>query len=168
VASYMRESINGNITVQFISVRTGMDVLDSLCRAVRIEPNGTTEVFENKTVHVPSAQDPDKPFDVSKADPFLIYTTLTTHDKQVASDVSWPEPIKYLDFPDRGVQVEYSEDKHKVFVSAEKPVKSFVFAEKEGMKLSDNGFDLVPGKKTEVHVQGVAADALQWRYVGIP
>ncbi|KAL5430465.1 hypothetical protein PMIN07_009639 [Paraphaeosphaeria minitans] len=168
VASNMRESINGNITVHFISVRTGKEVLDPLERAVRIDANGTTEVLGNEKVNVPNAQDPDKPFDTSKADPFIIYTTLTIHDKQVASNVSWPEPIKYLDFPDRGVRVEYSDDKKTVFVSAERPVKGFVFAEKEGLNLSDNGFDLVPGRRTEVHVQGSAADALQWTYVVHP
>ncbi|KAJ4298969.1 hypothetical protein N0V90_004213 [Kalmusia sp. IMI 367209] len=167
VASNIRESIVGNVTVKFISVKTGKEVLEPQERAVRIEPNGTTEVFENESVEVPSKQDPNKPFDVSKADPFIIYTSLLVYDKQVATDVSWPEPIKYLDLSERGVHLEYSEDKKKVYVSATKPVKGFVFCEKEGVKLSDNGFDIVPGEKKEVRVEGCAADELEWRYVSV-
>lgn len=165
-ATSLRESIDGNVTVRFISVRSGRDIFDPLERAVRIEPNGTTEIFANKKVVGQSAQDPDTSFDTLKADPFVIYATLSIQDKQIASDVSWPEPIKYLSFSDRGVRFEYSEDKSKVFVSAERPVKGFVFAEKDGLKLSDNGFDLIPGRVTEVHVRGSPADTLQWRYIG--
>lgn len=168
VASNMRESINGNVTVRFISIKTGKDVLDALERAVFIEPNGTTEVFGNERVDVRNAQDPNKPFDISKADPFVVYATLTIHDKQIAREVSWPEPIKYLSFPDRGVHLEYPEGKNIVVVSATKPVKGFVFAEREGVKLSDNGFDLVPGEKKEVHILGGSTDRLRWRYVDMP
>jgi len=51
------------------------------------------------------------------------------------------------------------------FVSVERPIKGFVFNEKKGVKLSDNGFDVVPGEKREVRVEGCRADELEWRYV---
>lgn len=168
VASSLRESVAGNVTVKFISVKTGKEVRESVQRAVLIESNGTTEVLENEIVDVTKGQDPNTPLNTAKADPFVIYTTLTVFGKQVAADVSWPEPIKYLSFADRGVQVQYSDDKRKLHVSVSKPVKGFVFDEREGVRLSDNGFDIVPGETKEVHVQGCAADELRWKYIDMP
>jgi len=60
--------------------------------------------------------------------------------------------------------VRYSEDKQTVFVYTAKPVKGFVLEEDTERRLSDNGFDLVPGEMKEVHVEGLAT-TLRWRYV---
>ena len=88
--------------------------------------------------------------------------------KCVAEDVAWPEPIKYLDFQDREVQVRCLERvPNEAYISAAKPVKGFVFDEREGVRLSDNGFDIMPGPERTVHVQGCKAKELTWRYVGM-
>jgi beta-mannosidase len=42
-----------------------------------------------------------------------------------------------------------------------------VFSEKEGVKLSDNGFDVMPYEKKEVMVNGCAVDELKWIHVGL-
>lgn len=168
VASSLRETVKGEIKVRFISVKTGKEVRVSMERAVSIEPNGTTEVLEKEGVDVTGEQGPDEPFDTAKADPFVIHVVLTVDDKQVASDVSWPEPIKYLGFSDRDVQVECLDGGKKALVSAAKPVKGFAFDERDSVKLSDNGLDLVPGEKKEVLIQGCAAEELRYRFVGMP
>jgi len=165
IASNRTEKLKGEVVVKFISVKSGKEVIPSFKEAVDINANGTTEVFRSRRVNIPNPQDSNAPFDTSKADPFIIYTTLSIDGGQVISDISWPEPIKYLSFGDRGVSITYSDDKISAVVSTERPVKGFTFSEKQGVKLSDNGFDLVPGEKKKVQITGCKADALEWRYV---
>ncbi|KAF1970035.1 glycoside hydrolase [Bimuria novae-zelandiae CBS 107.79] len=166
VASCLQEPADGNVSVRFISVRTGEEVAERIERAVRIQANGTTDVLVNHcpTTTIPK-QDPNAPFDTKKADPFVIYTKLEVYGKLVATDVSWPEPIKYLSFADRGVKVEYSEDGKKVYVEVDKPVKGFVFEESAEVRVEENGFDVVPGERREVRVRGGRAEEVGWRFV---
>ncbi|KAF2680847.1 glycoside hydrolase family 2 protein [Lentithecium fluviatile CBS 122367] len=165
VVSSKTEKLKAELVVRFVSVKSGKECLSELRKEVQIEANGTTDAYLNHKVEIPDLQDPKTAFDTSKADPFVIHATLNIEGKQVASDVSWPDPIKYLTFPDRGVSVFYLEDESVVTVACEKPVKGFVFSEKQGVRLSDNGFDVVPGEKKEVHVVGCKTDGLEWRYV---
>jgi len=172
VANNMRDSMDGYVTVRFVSIKTGKEVLERIERAVRIGSNGTTEVLRNEKVSIPDAQVPDKPFDMAKCDPFVIHATLSAFNRQVASDISWPEPIKYLNLTDRklgtDIKFEYPNHGRSVVVSVLRPVKGFVFAEKKGIKLRDNGFDLVPGEEKEVWVDGEGCSPadMKARWVG--
>jgi beta-mannosidase len=165
VASNKVTKSEGNIAVRFISVRTGKDVYQSLGMNVNIKENGTTEVIKGQNVELPGAKDAQTPFDMSKVDPFVIHVSLTIEGEIVATDVSWPDPIKYLSFPDRGVKVEILSDDLTAIVSAKRPVKGFVFREKQGLKLSENGFDLVPGESKKVIIEGRGAHDLKWDFV---
>jgi beta-mannosidase len=42
-----------------------------------------------------------------------------------------------------------------------------VINEREGVKLSDNGFDLMPNDSKEVQMTGCMANELSWLYIGI-
>ncbi|KAK7991290.1 glycoside hydrolase [Apiospora saccharicola] len=146
------------LAVKFVSVKTGEEVAEAIVKQVSSGQlgNGTTEILHDARVEPPAKQDNDLAYDLAsynndhnydlaEADPFVIHVTL--HDAKgqlVASDCSWPDPIKYLHFPDRGVQVRYP-DKFTAVVTAEKPVKGFVFGEVSQAALSDNGFDIMPG-----------------------
>ncbi|KAF2870056.1 glycoside hydrolase superfamily [Massariosphaeria phaeospora] len=167
VASNKREELHGEVIVKFISIRSGKELSAPLVKPVKIAPNGTSDVLQNHTFQLPHLEDDKTPFDLSKVDPFVISATLSIDGNEVASDTSWPDPIKYLTFPDRGVEVKYSDDGARAFVSARRPVKGFVFSEKQGVKLSDNGFDVLPGRMREVAVEGIEAEQLQWMYVGM-
>jgi hypothetical protein len=64
-------------------------------------------------------------------------------------------------------------DSHTLGVSAERPVKGFVFQQTREMgAVSDNGFDLVGGIENEVVVRfekGIDdGRALRWTYLGAP
>lgn len=166
IANSTMAKMTGEVVIKFMSVGTGKEVLPRIEENVAIQPNGTTNVLQNRKVTQPETWDEERPFDLSGADPFVIVATLSVEKEHVASDVSWPEPIKYLSFPDRGVRLRYSNDALKAFVDAERPVKGFVFSEREGVTLSDNGFDIIPGETKEIHVQGCKADELEWMYVG--
>jgi beta-mannosidase len=165
VASSRAETLKGAVVVKFISIRSGKEVLDKLEEDVLIGPNGTTDIIQNRKVSLPKPQGPDTAYDTSKADPFVMYASLIIEGKEVATDISWPDPIKYLSFPDRGVNVEYSDDQSTMTVSASRPVKGFVFSETQDTKLSDNGFDLIPGESKVVKVIGGSPKELKWKYV---
>jgi beta-mannosidase len=166
ISNIRPEPREGKIIVRFISIRSGEEIRPAIFKDVHIEPNGTTEVYKNYKVEVPQ-QDPNEPYDISKADPFVIKAHLATDRQEVTMQYSWPEPIKYLDFSDRGLTIEYKVDGSLVRISAPKPVKGFVFSEREGVTLSDNGFDIMPGWPKGVRVTGGRAQDLKWRYVGM-
>ncbi|KAK7753810.1 hypothetical protein SLS62_004176 [Diatrype stigma] len=131
------------LTVRVISIRTGEDVQTLLTRKpITAQPNSTTEIL--KDYAVPSSkQDMGKaepPFDISQVEPIIIHAVIEADDHVIASDTCWPQPLKYLDFSDRGVKIKASSPT-QLSISASRPVKSFVIEERRGVKISDNGFD---------------------------
>jgi beta-mannosidase len=173
VANSKTRGLTGEVAVRYISVRTGEDVVRSEKVGVEVLENGTTEVFQGKKIYVAGTKDENgnTTFDNSlDADPFVVHATLSIDGEVVSSDVSWPDPIKYLRFPDRGVEVKYEDGGRKAVVSAKRPVKGFVLSEKQGIALSHNGFDLVPGEDREVSVisEGEMVEGLGWTYVEKP
>ncbi|KAF2009712.1 glycoside hydrolase family 2 protein [Aaosphaeria arxii CBS 175.79] len=165
VASSSGDEAKATVEVKFLSIRDGKEVEPAINLDITIQGNGTTEVIQERKVEKSNGQDPRKPFEPSKADPFIIYAVLSINGKEVATDVSWPDPIKYIQFPPREPQIRYSEDKSTIFISAVTPIKGFVFSELQGTKLSDNGFDLIPGVTKTITVSGVPADRLKWAYI---
>ncbi|KAK8085836.1 glycoside hydrolase [Apiospora hydei] len=161
----------GRLTVKFISVKTGKQVAEPIEVGISSQTNDCIQLINDARVQSKCIkQDSREPYNPSQSDPFVIYARLHTADDQlISSDCSWPDPIKYLDFSaDRGVNIAYSEDKSTAVVTAEKPVKCFVFSEVAELAgpLSDNGFDIMPGEKYEVKTtSGFPMDRLKWRYV---
>ncbi|KLU90754.1 hypothetical protein MAPG_10606 [Magnaporthiopsis poae ATCC 64411] len=170
---------------------------------LRIQANGTTEVAArprrdsrrrssaaNKAVGdksaAPASTDDDEDssaFDPAAADPFVIHAQLGIRPvgggedrtaAQTVQDVSWPDPLKYIDFSNRGLKVSVgggpgegqAGSKTWVKVAAERPVKCFVFQERPGVRLSDNGFDVLPGHPVRVEVDGCHPRELKWTYLG--
>lgn len=164
VASSRLERVEVQLTVSFISIATGRMVRDPIIRAVQAHPNATTECIQGR--HAAEINRDDLGW--GKSDPYVIYATLKVNGKVEATDTAWPQPLKYLDFSNRGVKVEYSSCRTEVKVSAKLPVKGFVFSEREGLELSDNGFDIVPGETLVVRIGGLSAagEVLSWTYVG--
>ncbi|KAL2149213.1 hypothetical protein VTH82DRAFT_8561 [Thermothelomyces myriococcoides] len=161
VSSSRPDAVQAKVVVRFVSVRSGKELRHPIEREVLVEPNGCTELLVGYKFD-------DWRTAVTTAEPehFVIHAVLLVDGVQVSSDTSWPDPIKYLDFPDRGVLVRHR-GPHLVEVSAQRPVKGFVFSEKRGVQISDNGFDLIPGDEPKkVKVQGCVADELSWTFVG--
>ncbi|KAK0742961.1 glycoside hydrolase superfamily [Schizothecium vesticola] len=141
-----------DVGVTFVGVDTGRTMRDQVYD-VKLGGNGRTEVVVGERVE-------------EAEEHFVIWVTLWVRGKKVGSDVSWPDPIKYLDLSDRGVRVEAVEE-GVVEVSAEKPVKGFLFSERQGVTVSDNGFDVMPGETVRVHFTGLeAGEMLPWTFVG--
>ncbi|KAH0443845.1 glycosyl hydrolase family 2 [Colletotrichum camelliae] len=166
VASGKTVDVEGTVEVRFVSIETGEEVRKRVERAVTIAANATTEVLGKTKVAALKEEFRDErvPFYPENDVPFVIYATLVVDEVVVAEDFSWPQPLKYLKFPDRKVKVVAEEG--RLVVSAEKPVKGFIIQEERGMKLSDNGFDIVPGVEKVISVQGIEAKKLRWTYLG--
>ncbi|KAF2495038.1 glycoside hydrolase [Lophium mytilinum] len=161
VASSRLEPIEGVLDIRYLSVSTGKPLYRAITKTATITPNGTTEVFTDYKPEDPLTEEIPE-----ELDPYLIHITFAVEGKVIATHVSWPDPIKYLNFDDRGVKAEYSDDKQSVTITTARPVKGFVFSERRGVKLSDNGFDIMPDEKKVVAVEGIEAKELHWRYVG--
>jgi beta-mannosidase len=172
IASSKVEAVEAEVTVRFISVSSGKDVHASIIQTITASANTSTDVLAGQSLPppYPNAEDlATTPFSVAKYDPYVIHATVSIGGQVIAVDTAWPEPLKYLDFPDRGVTFEVSPAGDKLTIAATKPVKGFVVEEMVGLKLSDNGFDLVPGEKQEIKVEGcLKAGELRYTYIGAP
>jgi beta-mannosidase len=164
IASSRLEPVEVEVVVSFVSVTTGESVRDQITRTVTARPNATTECLQGHRATEINKAD----LSWGKGDPYVIYATLKVNGKVKATDTAWPQPLKYLDFSSRGVKVEYSFCMTEVKVSAKLPVKGFVFAERQGLELSDNGIDIMPGETHVVRIGGLseASERLDWTYVG--
>ncbi|KAI0181655.1 glycoside hydrolase family 2 protein [Hypoxylon sp. FL1284] len=170
IVSSRPESVQVEISVRFISIRNGGDVQPPLkLTTITAQANSTTEILKDNAVTAgdPELSDTTRPFNLSKYDPYIIHAVVKAGDTVIASDVSWPQPPKYLDFSSRGVKFK-ALSATKLVISAARPVKGLVFEETRATKLSDNGFDLVPGEEKVVEVTGVGLDSLFYTYIGAP
>lgn len=156
VASSKVEEITATVELRYISISTGKDIKDKIVRSgVKIAPNGTTEIFHGM-------------IDNEKEEPHVLAARIWVDDEIVSRDVDWPQPLKYLDFSDRGVEV--SPNGKTISVRARKPTKGLVFEEREGVLVHDSALDVVPGDEQIVHVRGLAPqdNPLKWTYYGAP
>ncbi|KAK7890749.1 hypothetical protein LTR67_007958 [Exophiala xenobiotica] len=153
VSSRLTET-TADVEVRFVSVRTGREIKEKVVkRGIRLVANGTTHVSKG---HVDNVQE----------EPHVLAARIWVDGELVGRDTDWPQPLKYLQFPDRNVKVEVVGD--EMHVTAERPVKCLVFEEREGCHLSDSAIDVVPNDKQIIQVRGLKAGepALDWTYLG--
>ncbi|EHY61208.1 hypothetical protein HRR83_000968 [Exophiala dermatitidis] len=154
VVSSLLKDVTVDVEVKFVSVKTGLEIKDSIKKkGIRIKANGTTDILEgwvdnvNEEAHVLAAR-------------------MWMDGELVGRDTDWPQPLKYLPFGDRKVKVDVIGD--EMHVSAERPVKCLVFEERKGCHLSDSAIDVVPNDKQVIRVRGLESGAppLRWTYLG--
>lgn len=188
-----------SVVLRVISIKQGKDLVPEMrWDNVRVGENGTTEIVKGGKVAASASSsregevsdDSDRtPFNpVSGWDPYILHARLVLNGTTIATDTAWPHPIKYLDFSDRGVRVEVASSSSSeakpskviasINISATKPVHGFVFEESrdQAWRLSDNGFDVVPGEtvvvdltakepKEKAYVAEKGQNVLRWRYI---
>ncbi|KAM3433904.1 hypothetical protein NHJ13734_006244 [Beauveria thailandica] len=168
-ASSSTDEVDAIVTVRFISVRTGKDVQPAIQRRITVGANCTTDIIKEDPLaaSIQSPEDESRPFDTDEYDPYVVHARLTFDGGSSAvTDTAWPDPVKFLDMADRGVSFDVSDVVGEVTVTAQRPVKAFVFEEVEGLALSDNGFDLLPGEKQVVKVAGpLKPSQLRWTHI---
>jgi beta-mannosidase len=164
IASSLQDPVEVDLIVKFISIRSGNLVAETIATRTLANPNGTTEVLQNECVRVNDIN--TQLF--GNYDPFIIHAVISVSGKIVATDTAWPQPLKYLDFSNRNVKVHVSPSNDQITVSADLPVKGFVIEERQSLKLSDNGFDLVPGEKQVITVGegSLLSEEIVWTYIG--
>jgi beta-mannosidase len=108
VASQRQHEILVTVELRYISIKTGMDIKDRNVKQVKLVPNGTTEVFSGT-------------IDNRNEEPHVLSARLWIDGEIVSRDVDWPQPLKYLDFEDRGVQVIPQGDTILVKAEASRP-----------------------------------------------
>lgn len=154
IASSLREEVTGKVELRFVSVNTGTEIHERLAREnVRIMPNGTTDIIVDDIID-----------HTGYPEPHVLAARVWVDGHIAARDVDWPQPFKYLDLSDRGLDVTVSEsaEGRVLKINAQKPVKCLVFEEQDG-KFSDNALDIVPGDEQVVTVSGLGY--LKYKYL---
>lgn len=154
IASSRRDEIVGDVEIRFVSVATGSDVRPAIRKTqMTAMANGTTQVYSGE-------------LDNEKDEPHVIAVRLFNSDGEViARDVDWPQPLKYMSFADRGVDIQASGEGYRV--SVERPTKGITLDEVDDIGLSDNCIDVVPGDTQIIKFTGEGAGTVpQYRYLG--
>lgn len=156
VSSNGQSETMADIEIRFISVNTGLDVRPKILQKdVSTKGNGTTEVLVGQ-------------IDNLKEEPQVIAVRLLVHDTCISRCVDWPQPLKYLHFSDRNVKIELSAGQYHI--TAQRPTKGLVLEEVDGVTLSDNCVDVVPGDEIIIHVTGTETpvNLPKYMYLGQP
>lgn len=153
VASSKKGAVRADVEVRFISIGSGRDIKAPLRHeGVEVVANGTTSIASGV-------------IDNDREEPHVLAARIWIDGQVVARDVDWPQPLKYLDFAERGVVVEQGAH-DRMRITARKPTKGLVFEEREGVLVDDSALDVVPGDEQVVSIKGLKpGDApLKWLY----
>lgn len=161
IASSLQRDLTGRVELRFISINTGLEVRDPIVRDnLWVVPNGTTDIVVDGIID-----------HTVYPEPHVLAARLWVDNRLVARDVDWPQPLKYLDFSDRGLEVKRTIEptgQQRLAITARKPVKCLVFEERDGVTLSDSAVDVVPGDEQIVTVIGLREEEkpLAWKFLG--
>ncbi|RAR07786.1 glycoside hydrolase family 2 protein [Stemphylium lycopersici] len=154
VASQRLEEVIATVELRYISVESGREIKEKIIKQdIRLVPNGTTDVLSGT-------------IDNRNEEPHVLAVRIWIDGEIVSRDVDWPQPLKYLDFEDRGVEV--IPQGETIVVRAQKPTKGLVFEERSGVLVHDSAIDIVPGDEQIIKVRGLGKqdEPLRWTYLG--
>ncbi|BEI83975.1 hypothetical protein CcaverHIS002_0405790 [Cutaneotrichosporon cavernicola] len=147
-------------TIEMVSFDLDAGELDRRTFDVELASNASTEVWKGTV--------PGQPTRTSLAQvprPIVVGARLIANGQVLARYANWPEPWKYLTFPDPGLKMVVKGD--EVSVSAEKPVKGLVLdVEGDECEWSDQALDLMPGDTQVVVAKGLNGREVKARYIG--
>jgi beta-mannosidase len=151
VASSEQIESKVDVEIRFVSVKTGSDIKGKILKSeVSIQANSTTEILSGSIDNV-------------NEEPHVIAVRVFSNGACVSRGVDWPQPLKYLDFSERGVKVELSNGEYRV--TAGKPTKGLVLEESDDIALSDNCVDVVPGDEIIIQATGTGTVINPPRYI---
>ncbi|KAJ4346247.1 hypothetical protein N0V95_005563 [Ascochyta clinopodiicola] len=154
VAYQGQEEVKATVELRFISIKTGKEIKDKVVKEdIILVQNGTTDVLSGTIDNV-------------NEEPHVLASRIWVGGEVVSRDVDWPQPLKYLDFDDRGLEV--VPQGNTILVKAAKPTKGLVFEERSGVLVHDSAIDVVPGDEQIIKVRGLGKqdEPLKWRYLG--
>lgn len=154
VANQRLEEVTGTVELRYISITSGKEIKDKVIKKnIQLVPNGTTDVLSGT-------------IDNRSEEPHVLAVRIWVNGEIVSRDVDWPQPLKYLDFSSRGVEV--TPQGETIVVRAQKPTKGLVFEERSGVLIHDSAVDIVPGDEQVIKVRGLGKqdEPLRWTYLG--
>lgn len=164
-SSRQHELLNATVELRFCSIVSGRDIRAPLVyENITVRPNGTTDVITDGVID-----------HIAEPEAHVLSARLWVDGQIEARDVDWPQPFKYLDLSDRGLEIRpettvtaAGEKQQTLKISTRKPVKCLVFEERDGVRVSDSAMDIVPGDEQTVTVTGLGeSDApLKYHYLG--
>lgn len=152
VASSRITRVTATVELRYISIATGKEIKESVVKTnVCITANGTTDMLTGV-------------IDNEREEPHVLAARIWVDGLLVARDVDWPQPLKYLSFEDREIEVKQTQD--EIVINTKRPVKGLVFEERKGVHLDDSALDIVPGDEQLVRIRGMAEGdkPLKWIY----
>lgn len=143
-------SVKAQVELRFISIETGRETEPTITRDVELMGSGTTEIMKGQ-------------LETTRQHPVVLAARVWVQGQCVSRDADWPQPFKYMRFPERGLSVSVR-DSHLI-LSTERPVKGLSIEEKDGVQLSDNGIDIMPGDPQLIKMEGFSGgiDQIKWR-----
>ncbi|WWD22921.1 hypothetical protein CI109_107416 [Kwoniella shandongensis] len=155
--------VEKDVLVVLETYNLSTDKRDKQSFNVKLSANASTEIWAGQ---VPGQ--PIRTTDAQVPEPIVVQARLydpTKPDIVLARYSNWPEPWKYLTFPEPNLKVKVNGD--KVELSSEKPIKGVVLdVEGEDAEWSDQALDLFPGDTQVVHAKGLNRRAVSTRYIG--
>ncbi|EUC29834.1 glycoside hydrolase family 2 protein [Bipolaris zeicola 26-R-13] len=154
VANQKLEEVTATVELRYISITSGKEIKDKVVKKdVKLVPNGTTDMLSGT-------------IDNRNEEPHVLAVRIWVNGEIVSRDVDWPQPLKYLDFDSRGVEV--IPQGETIVVRAQKPTKGLVFEERSGVLIHDSAIDIVPGDEQVIKVRGLGKqdEPLRWTYLG--
>lgn len=141
VASSLVQDVVADVEIRFISVASGKDIKTKVRHDnVKILANSTTPIMTGE-------------IDNANQESHCIAVRLLMDGDVQSRDVDWPQPFKYLSFENR--ELEIHQVGTQLTVQTARPVKGLWIEVEEGVGLSDNCIDVMPGEDQTIDLLGI-------------
>ncbi|WP_161881318.1 beta-mannosidase [Deinococcus alpinitundrae] len=149
-------AVNGTGTVEHLTLDLRALTLDGQTlsadtREVKLAANEVTELGQFAAEHGAAST--------------LFAATLCRGSQLISREVRWPEPFKYLTFPDPGLKVETA-GPNALSLSVTRPAKGVWLESAPDTLWDDNMLDLLPGETRVIGVQNLNPARLSVRWLG--
>jgi beta-mannosidase len=136
-----------------------------LDQQVTLGENRSTELWSGACPEPPREKSYDQ---LAPSGTVVIHATLVASSGEVVARFSdWPQPYKFLEFPDPGLELKVGND--EITISVGKPVKGLwisVQGDDAGVEFGDNSLDLFPGDEQVVGVKGIEGKVITGSWLG--
>jgi beta-mannosidase len=163
-----------NATLEEVEVILNVECFDITSgKIVSTAGSGTAKLPPNQSsllTKIPIEYDPSNTvisasfIPLSPSDPSTATSTIA-----VQSSANWPQPLKYLDFSNRGVT--FSVEREEVTLKTERPTKGVILDvegdDDSGLEWSDNGFNIMPGEIVKVIAKGLGKRKVNVYWYGV-
>lgn len=159
------------LEVVSFDLESGVEV-DRTITDVTLAPNSSTEFWKGLVPGQPARKTLAEFPKVIVVGARLLESTRDAQGNDVilARYSNWPEPWKYIQFPEADLKVVVADDGETVTLSCKRPIKGIILdvenAEGECPKWSDNGIDLMPNDPQTITAKGLDGRKIKARYIG--